>query len=365
MRSAKGFQARDTTILAQPSLKIVSDTVVDWVWDYGFLGRDDYSPSNGYFRSDVVANFIPRPGDLVDVAVDDEGKILRIERTGWNGRNLTGYERELDMGSPQKWIPALKELASAEPWDVTGKPESRILRNYFKHTYLRQRELPGHLVEVDARMAWNTGLVDVNGVDIVAEFKQRDDGNDGPQWTWTRFMTIEDQRARDWRTASRALWWDDTSDLIYDVRRGSPTVSSQHIVGERNERLPKDMLHFTPSDLARALHEATQEAVRRIAQNYKTAIPQYYRTRGGKDPGSIQLLLPLRFPGKAKPSLALAVRREGDGYYGATVLPMDAAYTYARLLTKPDTEWLNPFDSDVGASEEVHSRGHLGGTDEA
>ena len=83
--------------------------------------------------------------------------------------------------------------------------------------------------------------------------------------------------------------------------------------------------------------------MRRVLQNYKTAIPQFHRAASGRGKGSIQLLLPLRFPGQERPSLALAVRRDGDAYYAATVLKIEWAYTYARLLTKPDTEWLNPF----------------------
>jgi hypothetical protein len=253
------------------------------------------------------------------------------------------YERDLDMGDPTIWIPALAGLAEPERWDVDGKNESRILRNYLKYTYIRQQELD-NLKLVGDRMGWNTGLVDRSGDDIVAVFRESaEEEGPGPKWRWTGFMSTTDREATDWREVRRATWWDDPSDLIYDVSKGVPTVQSEHIAGERDDRFPEHMQEWRQDDLVRAVQEAARHAVQRVAQNYKTAIPQFFRPASGKGTGSVQLLLPLRFPGQARPSLALAVRRDGDSYYGATVLKIEWAYTYARLLTRPDTEWLDPF----------------------
>jgi hypothetical protein len=84
-----------------------------------------------------------------------------------------------------------------------------------------------------------------------------------------------------------------------------------------------------------ALEGAIDHAVKRIQRNYKTAIPQYYQ-------GRLQLLLPLCMTNKTKADLALVAYRQGDVYLASTVLTLDMAYNNARLLTRPDSEWLQP-----------------------
>lgn len=73
----------------------------------------------------------------------------------------------------------------------------------------------------------------------------------------------------------------------------------------------------------------------RVYRNYKTAIPQFHR-------GEIQLLLPLCLERPDRADLALVVSRVGDCYRGDTVLTLQMAYNNARLLTRPDREWLTP-----------------------
>ena len=74
----------------------------------------------------------------------------------------------------------------------------------------------------------------------------------------------------------------------------------------------------------------------RVYRNYKTAVPQYWR-------GRIQLLLPLCLVQDGKADLALVVEKERDGrcYRGNTVLTLDMAYSNARLLARPDPDWLS------------------------
>ena len=71
-------------------------------------------------------------------------------------------------------------------------------------------------------------------------------------------------------------------------------------------------------------------------------MPQYYRDKGG--PGSVQLLLPICFEDPARADLALVVAKTeaGNAYRGSTVLTLDMAYNNARLLARPDNEWLQP-----------------------
>ena len=56
----------------------------------------------------------------------------------------------------------------------------------------------------------------------------------------------------------------------------------------------------------------------------------------------MQLLLPLCLLKPDVADLALVVARVGDAYHGSTVLTLDMAYNNARLLARPDSEWLVP-----------------------
>jgi uncharacterized protein DUF3825 len=51
--------------------------------------------------------------------------------------------------------------------------------------------------------------------------------------------------------------------------------------------------------------------------------------------------------------LALAVEKTISGsYIGHTVLSLDWAYTNARLICRPDSDWLSPQDIMEGMEEE-------------
>ena len=64
-------------------------------------------------------------------------------------------------------------------------------------------------------------------------------------------------------------------------------------------------------------------------------LPQYHR-------GQLQLLLPLCLSRPEQADLALVVVKVEQVYRGSTVLTLDMAYNNARLIARPDTEWLDP-----------------------
>ena len=54
------------------------------------------------------------------------------------------------------------------------------------------------------------------------------------------------------------------------------------------------------------------------------------------------ILMTLCLVSKSEADLALVVNKEEYVYKAHTVLTLDQAYNNARLLAKPDREWLNP-----------------------
>lgn len=64
------------------------------------------------------------------------------------------------------------------------------------------------------------------------------------------------------------------------------------------------------------------------------AVPQYFE-------GKVQLLLPLCLHFDDIPDLALVVTKVGNVYQCHTCLTLDMAYNNARLIAKPESNWLN------------------------
>src|SRR5262249_21384207 len=110
----------------------------------------------------------------------------------------------------------------------------------------------------------------------------------------------------------------------------------EHILEDHLEDRFPEPLRSNPS-LARNALIGTEAQIRdRVYRNYKTAVPQYWR-------GRIQLLRPLCLLQDGKADLALVVEKERDGRCsrGNTVLTLDMAYSNARLLARPDPDWLS------------------------
>jgi hypothetical protein len=86
-----------------------------------------------------------------------------------------------------------------------------------------------------------------------------------------------------------------------------------------------------------ALNGAIDSLKSKVIRNYKVAIPHWYDKK-------MQLLLPLNLTDDKIADVALVVDKDKDRniYRATTILPMDLAHIDARLITRPDREWLNP-----------------------
>ena len=95
------------------------------------------------------------------------------------------------------------------------------------------------------------------------------------------------------------------------------------------------------------LDDSVNLAVKRIDWNFKTAIPMYYPSSN-----KMSLLLPLALLKDDRVDVALVVERTQSGnYLGHTILPLYAAYSNARLVTRPDSDWLVAEDIDSTEDE--------------
>jgi Domain of unknown function (DUF3825) len=273
----------------------------------------------------------------------------------------------------------LADLALEENWEYDNSPDSSrplpILYNYFHYTFERLQH-EKKVLEVNSAeklAAFNTGLVDKRYEPIYALFVPNERQN--PKWKFKCFCIAgEDKGGKDLvryfaDRPKAAQYFERTQELLYDVEADVPTYDAEHILIERFSRLPEKFVVSHCGDsiyevvvgennkidkekvedwfaehqsvynqMNERLKSAVNLSVKRVRWNYKTAIPTYTPRKK-----RIDLLLPLCLVNDRDVDLALVVENCGNGNcLGHTVLPLDWAYNNARLVCRPDSDWLTP-----------------------
>lgn len=302
------------------------------------------------------------------------------------------------------WDAAINDLATnqalEERWyfseeDKITKP---ILKNYISYTFERlqyedkqeiqeaqkaKREPKLKILTNDKNAIFNTGLVNSIYEPIYAFFKK----NVGPKsegkqpWMFLAFATANSY----WQNIitdfpyrpERARYFNDSTELFYDTEAQKPTLNWQHFIEENIDRLPIGFIKkYAPtrypfiedvdelpkpqresyykkltsdiiadddwySFLTTKFNNALERTLSRVAWNYKTAIPVYYVEKH-----QLSLLLPLALEDNNVIDIALVVQHKLDkakhvnNYVGRTIFTLKMAYTNARLITRPDSDWL-------------------------
>ncbi|KAE8763542.1 DUF3825 domain-containing protein [Georgenia thermotolerans] len=284
-----------------------------------------------------------RPGEAVTFALEvagGRGQARAVKQLD----PRQGLERHCRISEED--LGRLAELAEEESWDFrqpdaegtdgAGRATYPVLRSYVQHTFARLEEQGKVAAATGANghvMVFNTGLVTENQEALYGYLLARAPGE---AWAWRLEAWVKESDGRlAGLLAARpapATYWEDPSVLFFDPRL--PLILDwDHFVEDNLDRYPPDL---RDKPVALMLTKAAVATAReRVARNYKAAVPQYHR-------GEIQLLLPLCLRGTAEAQLALVVRRVGAEYHGETVLPLPGALRNARLLARPDRDWLNP-----------------------
>jgi hypothetical protein len=271
----------------------------------------------------------------------DRGKEIAVKILLLDQRNP--LERFARLPSLDRSLKLLAEdLAEKEPWDYQEQPTGGypILNSYIFNTFARL-ESEGKLCFAEdssgKKLAcFNTGLVTQLQEEILALFEENNAAKTpyDSRWYLKGFFPTSDRRAAAFEgDFPLANYFEDATELVLDWRSRIES-NVNHIVRERADRFPESLVSNEASRRG-AFEAAFRGALRRVQRNYKTAVPQYYR-------GSIQLLLPLCLEAPPRVDRALVLVRKEKTYIASTIFPLDWAYRNARLLAKPDREWLMP-----------------------
>jgi hypothetical protein len=299
--------------------------------------------------------------------------------------------RIFDYAKVADWDSRLSQLATqlAEPerWTYLAVPDKSplpVLDAYIRYTFLRVHE-QARIAETDRLSCFNTGLLTTGQEEIFGVFRLNENYNStlptsqtNKKWFLASWARAGDRALTDFiELPSLASYWSDPAELIFN-----PSLQVQlnldHIIRDNLSRFPTELgghldINGVPIDLAaspdieteassdaaddlvanplgtqppiplatrNALEGAMKHSIRLAQRSYRMAVPQYHR-------GKIQLLLPIYLRDSLRADLALTLERHGAWYRAATVLYPDWAYRHARLLSRPNSEWLGGFRSDV------------------
>ena len=283
---------------------------------------------------------------------------------------------------------AIRQLAEdkalRENW-YYGLPENDpgtypILRNYLLLTFERllaedeehanDPKWEKKILTTEKNAVFNTGLVDHLYEPVYALFNRNLNDKSSRKWIFWTFVKSND---REHQTLTRifgtnlpspAHYYNSTSELVYNIKKEIGSYNWDHFI-DNCDRFPIEFLRDNGprsfnydqprtyefyKNLAEAIKndarsmnriknritDAIEYAIKRVRWNFKTAIPIYY-------PGQkqISLLLPLALVDDETIDVALVLEATKSGAYIAhTILTLQMAYTNARLITRPDSDWL-------------------------
>jgi cold shock CspA family protein len=336
----RGPVARDVRRVEQRN----TGTVKVFDKGFGWITPVDGSPDIFVHFSDITGTGFKRleVGEKVSYAVGETE----------HGKKATRVRR-LDTRAPLERFALLpefedklkqlaEELAHKENWGYRHTKSSRpypVLCSYIYYTFARleaEEKIAETRGDKGRQIACiNTGLATERQEAIFALFTQNmKSAPDAPQWTLESFNKDSDRALTHFaRRPDLPNYFTEPSELLYDTRIDL-VVDIDHVIGDNRDRFPAEIQN---NDFAirSALDGAVSAAKRRVRRNYKTAIPQFHM-------GRLQLLLPLCMVQPDRADLALVAARENQVYRASTVLTLDMAYNNARLVARPDTEWLDP-----------------------
>ncbi len=236
-----------------------------------------------------------------------------------------------------------------------GYSEVPKLKNYLNYTFVRlvtlELETPGaEYFLFNADQSWvcfNTGLRNCYGADILATF-QRYKPKPGcqvpasarPDWVYKGFQTSNDRQYRaifGVRIPKLAWYSKDSRDYVFDTSYNLDKEAFDHLFERATER--SGLPNASDEVIRNYLRGAIENLIPKIMRNYKIAIPVYY-----VEEKRMQLLLPFVSASNANDVSCFLVERDDANkcYRLKTIFDLDQAYFSARLITRPDKEWLNP-----------------------
>ena len=228
----------------------------------------------------------------------------------------------------------LADLAEPENWTTTNSPKPYdILNTYISYMFSKAFELGKEYLLVnndETYSCFNTGLLTPNGEDIICMFNQFESSNEY-HWHLCGF-----KKESDWLflenfncTPKVPHFFENPADKYFNPNK-EIIKNMDHILDDNFDRFEQVLQEKGKASLSSLLNTALELTIRKCKRNYRIAVPQYYKNK-------ITYLLPVNLDGIL---MALAVENINDRYRVNTIFTLDMAYKSARVLMKPEVDWL-------------------------
>jgi hypothetical protein len=184
-----------------------------------------------------------------------------------------------------------------------------------------------------------------HGADLLATFQKYKPKADSPErivpdWVSKGCYASNDQpyRVHFGKQIPDIAWYSmDGKDYIFDLSYTIDKDTFDHLFDRAKQRA--GLPNASDEVVRNYLRGTLENLIPKIRRNYKVAIPVYY-----VDEKRMQLLLPFISASDSNNVSCFLVERDdaNKNYRLKTIFDLDQAYFSARLITRPDREWLNP-----------------------
>lgn len=213
-----------------------------------------------------------------------------------------------------------------------------VLYHYVMHTFDRVYQQNKISIDKDeTAAAFNTGLLTDAGQEIYCTFSVFDHyDRDDPTKNYWYLQGFFNESHRNYLNLNldapkMATYFEEYNELYFDPDL-EISINYEHIIVDNADRLPPRMREMDMSNAASFLGGSLDTARKRIRRNSRIPVPQFYN-------GEIMFLIPLKIFGE---TVVLAVEKHDGQYRANTVLTFSMAYNNARLLARPESNWLMP-----------------------
>lgn len=249
--------------------------------------------------------------------------------------NYSMLKRFAFMGKDEQkraYFEELANLAEIENWSTSEEYPYDILQNYITYTFDKIFSECEIVFSNDMDYCcFNTGLLTSNGEDILCMFN-RFEKSDKFYWHIQGFKQASHRDIMNCfdETPAVAKYFNDASKIYFDANK-EMLSNLDHILDENIDRFSDNLKEKGKSYILALLKSSLDVTMKKCKRNYRIAVPNYYKN-------TIMYLLPIELDGD---KMALAVELVNNRYRANTIFTLEMAYKNARLLMKPEADWLN------------------------
>ena len=230
-----------------------------------------------------------------------------------------------------KYLAELANLAEKEIWTSPDGKDYDILLNYLQYTFDKAaKDDLVYFTPNDDYAAFNTGLLTENGEDIICMFNKFTGSQKFAMHLYGFKKESDYEFLNNFAETPPVVTYFDNPEKIYFDPNKKVVKNLDHILQDHTDRFSDELKNKGKLYISALLSSALDLTLKRCKRNYRIAVPQYYNDE-------ITYLLPVNLDGH---KMALAVGYVNNRYRVNTICTLSMAYKNARLLMKPEADWL-------------------------